>query len=141
MTSDRVLRANAAFFAVVFVLVVASGWVPGWYQYVGNERMLFGLFMMSALDDITHGVTALACAAAALHSGRATRVVFITFGSYYALDALFYLLYGFVNGKGLTANVLLNLPHVLISVWMLGLAYRRGGVGATAPRFEASPAR
>ena len=141
MTSDRVLRANAAFFAVVFALVVASGWVPGWIQHVGNERMLFGLFMMSALDDITHGVTALACAAAALHSGRAARFVFITFGSYYALDALFYLLYGFVNGKGLTANILLNLPHVIISAWMLGLAYYRPRGAVATTRLEASPAR
>jgi hypothetical protein len=129
-----VLRANAAFFAVVFVFVVASGWVPAWIQRVGDQRMLFGLFMMSALDDITHGVTAVACAVAAAHSARWTRFVFVTFGSYYALDALFYLLYGTVNGKGWTANILLNLPHVIISAWMLGLAYARGrAVPAAAP--------
>lgn len=124
MASERVLRVNAAFFAVVFALVVASGYVPGWITHVGNERMLFGLFMMSALDDITHGVTAIACLIAALHSARLVRLVFVTFGSYYALDALFYLLFGFVNDKTLMQNVMLNLPHVIIGAWMLGLTYR-----------------
>lgn len=123
--SDRALRWNAAFFAVVFVLVVGSGWVPGWYRWTGDEREVFGLYMMSALDDITHGVTALACLGAALHSGRLVRRVFVTFGSYYALDALFFLLYGLVNGKTLMANVMLNLPHVIIGAWMLTLAYAR----------------
>ena len=124
VTSDRVLRISAAVFAVVFTLVVASGWIPGWYTYDGKERMLFGLFMISALDDITHGVTAIACAVAAIHSARLVRFLFVTFGSYYALDAIFYLLYGTVNDKGLVPNILLNLPHVLISTIMLGIAYK-----------------
>jgi hypothetical protein len=132
------LRANAAVFAVVFALVVASGWVPGWYSYVGKERMLFGLFMLSPLDDITHSVTALACAVAALHSGRLVRFVFVTFGSYYALDAIFFLLYGFVNDKGLVANVMLNLPHVIIGAWMLGLVYRSRGIDGV---LQPQPAR
>lgn len=129
MTSDRTLRANAAVFAVVFTLVVASGWVPGWYSYVGKERMLFGLFMLSPLDDITHGVTALACLVAAIRSAGLVRFVFVTFGSYYALDAIFFLLYGFVNDKTLMGNIMLNLPHVIIGAWMLGLVYRGGGIG------------
>jgi hypothetical protein len=103
--------------------------------------MLFGLFMMSALDDITHGVTALACAVAALHSARLTRLVFVTFGSYYALDAVFYLLYGFVNDKTLMQNIMLNLPHVLIAIWMLGLAYFRYQPSPLGGRLEASAAR
>ena len=96
--------------------------------------MQFGLFMLSPLDDITHGVTALACLVAALHSGRAVRLLFVTFGSYYALDAAFYLLYGFVNDKTLMANIMLNIPHVIIGTWMLGLVYRGGGIrGVLAP--------
>jgi len=138
VTSERTLRVNAAVFAVIFALVVASGWVPGWYSYVGKERMLFGLFMLSPLDDITHSVTALVCAAAALHSGRLVRLAFVTFGSYYALDAMFFLLYGFVNDKGLVANVMLNLPHVIIGAWMLGLVYRSRGIDGV---LQPQPAR
>jgi len=95
---------------------------------VEAERTLFDLFMLSPLDDITHSVTALAYAAAALHSGRLVRFVFVTFGSYYARNAIFFLLYGFVNDKGPVANPMLNLPHVVIGAWMLGLVYRSRGI-------------
>ena len=127
MPSDKMLRASAGAFALLFALVVASGWMPGWYTYVGHERMQFGLFMLSPLDDITHGVTALAALAAALRSARVARRFFVTFGSYYALDAIFFLLYGTVNEKPWPADVALNMPHVLISVAMLSLAYGMPG--------------
>lgn len=123
MPSDRALRASAGAFAGLFALVVASGWVPGWYQHVGHERLQWGLFVLSPLDDITHGVTAVAALAAALHSARASRLFFVTFGSYYALDALFFLLNGTVNDKPWTADLALNMPHVLISAAMLALGY------------------
>ena len=77
-------------------VVVALGFVPGISPHVGHERMMFGAFAISAIDDITHGLTALAAFAAALHSDRASRLFLVTFGSYYALDATFYLLNGFV---------------------------------------------
>jgi hypothetical protein len=132
MASDRTLRVAAAVFAGVFCFVVALGFVPALIVRMGGERMLLGLFMLSPLDDITHGVTAVAAAAAALHSGRASRLFFTAFGWYYALDATFFLLYGFVNDKPWLADVLLNLPHVAISSIMLGLAYwRRKAVPAT----------
>jgi hypothetical protein len=128
MASDRTLRISAAGFAVVFCLVVALGYVPSFNVTVANERMLFGLFMLSPLDDITHGLTALAAAVAAAHSGRAARLFFTAFGWYYALDAVFFLCYGAVNDKPWLADVMLNLPHVAISGIMLALAYgvRRG---------------
>jgi hypothetical protein len=128
MASDRTLRICAAGFAVVFCFVVALGYVPSFNVTVANERMLFGLFMLSPLDDITHGLTAIAAAAAAVHSGRAARLFFTAFGWYYALDAIFFLCYGAVNDKPWLADVLLNLPHVGISSAMLALAYgvRRG---------------
>ena len=123
MASDRTLRIAAAGFAVVFCFVVALGYVPAFNVTVAKERMLFGLFMLSPLDDITHGLTAVAAAAAALHSGRAARLFFTAFGWYYALDAVFFLCYGTVNDKPWLADILLNLPHVAISGIMLALAY------------------
>jgi hypothetical protein len=131
------LRATVALFAVLFVFVVASGWIPGWYTMAGAERKLFGLFMMSALDDITHGVTALALAAAALRGREPElRLVCTAFGWYYALDALFFLLYGFVNEKPWIADLALNAPHVAISAVLLTLVYapRAESVAAPAPR-------
>ena len=117
-------RLTAIAFALNAGGVVAMGWVPGWYVIEGAERKLFGLFALSALDDITHGVTALAFAYAAWKGVRVTRLAYVTFGSYYALDAIFYLLNGFVNELPWYNDVLLNLPHVLISSSMLLLAYR-----------------
>jgi hypothetical protein len=107
-------------------VVVALGWVPGISPHAGHERMMFGAFAISAVDDITHGLTALAAWAAALHSDRASRLFLVTFGSYYALDATFYLLNGFVNDLPWTADIMLNLPHVVVSSVMLFTAYSYG---------------
>ena len=58
------VRKLAFGFAVLFGLVVASGWMPQTTTSMhmtadGPERMMWGLFAMSKLDDVTHGVTAL----------------------------------------------------------------------------------
>jgi len=110
-------------FAVLFVIVVTLGWVPQFIMYVGKERMMFGLFMLSPLDDITHGITALAAIVAALHSRKACLLFLTAFGWYYALDAIFFLTYGFVNDKPWMADIMLNAPHVGISAMMLGTVY------------------
>ena len=134
MASDRVLRLSAAAFAVLFTIVVAIGYVPGWYTMEGTERKLFGLFMLMPLDDITHGITALVALVAATRSAAACRLFFTAFGWYYALDAVFFLTYGFVNEKTWMQDILLNLPHVLIASAMLSLVYLRlPRLGAPAP--------
>jgi len=104
-------------------VVVALGFIPGISPHQGHERMMFGAFAISAIDDITHGLTALAAFAAALHSEKASRLFLVTFGSYYALDATFYLLNGFVNDLPWSADIMLNLPHVVVSSVMLATAY------------------
>jgi hypothetical protein len=83
-------------FAIVFAVVVAIGYVPQFITVEGNERLLFGLFELSLIDDVTHGVTALAALAAAVTSGRYSRLFLTAFGFYYGLDAIFYLVYGLV---------------------------------------------
>jgi arginine exporter protein ArgO len=110
-------------FAVFAALVVAMGWVPQFIVMQGHERMMFGLFMLSPLDDITHGLTAVAAVAACLHSRRASLLFLTAFGWYYALDAVFFLTYGVVNDKPWLADVLLNAPHVIVSSIMLGTVY------------------
>ena len=122
--SDRMLRGFAVFFALNMLFVVASGWIPGWYTWENGERMLFGLFMMSPLDDITHGLTAIGFAWPAI-TGNARHMRFVSngFGWYYAFDAVFFLLYGFVNDKPWIADIALNAPHVGISAILLYLVY------------------
>ncbi len=122
--SDRLLRGSAVFYAAVMCFVVASGWIPGWYTWENGERMSFGLFMLSPLDDITHGLTALAFIAAAISAQAGhIRLACTAFGWYYALDAVFFLTHGFVNDKPWMADIMLNAPHVLLGGLLLWLAY------------------
>jgi hypothetical protein len=141
------VRKLAGFFAVIFVIVVAMGWMPhnitGMQMTAdGPERTMFGLFKMSMLDDVTHGLSALLLLAAALHSRRASLLGLTAFGWYYGCDAAFFLINGFINHKPLMSNIMLNLPHVLIATVMLGMVYwlapREDGVLTRAPRTAAA---
>ena len=70
-------------FAVLAGIVVALGYIPGFHTIhhgaaAGqDERLLFGLFRLTMIDDITHGVTAIAALAASLTSRRAS-LLFLT---------------------------------------------------------------
>jgi hypothetical protein len=130
------VRKLAVGFAVLFGLVVASGWMPQTTTSMhmtadGPERMMWGLFAMSKLDDVTHGVTALMLLAGALHSRKGATLAFTAFGWYYACDAVFYLIDGALNHKPILSNIALNLPHVVLSTIMLTIVY------VLSPREEA----
>ena len=122
------VRKLAVGFAILFGLVVASGWMPQTTTSMhmtadGPERMMWGLFAMSKLDDVTHGVTALMLLVGALHSRKGATLAFTAFGWYYACDAVFYLIDGALNHKPVLSNIALNLPHVVLSSVMLSIAY------------------
>ena len=122
------VRKLAVGFALLFGLVVASGWMPQTTSSMhmtadGPERMMWGLFAMSKLDDVTHGVTALMLLVGALHSRKGATLAFTAFGWYYACDAVFYLVDGALNHKPLLSNIALNLPHVVLSSVMLSIVY------------------
>lgn len=134
MFSDRTVRWSAFAFALLFGVVVALGYIPGLngpvHHHHGDmggdpgEHMMMGTYAISLVDDVTHGLTALVLIVAAFTSARAARLALAAFGWYYACDAVFYLLTGVLQGKPPMGNLLLNLPHVLISGIMLALAYR-----------------
>lgn len=118
------IRWVTAGFVVLFALVVAMGYVPAFVTAVhGEERMLFDLFKISLLDDVTHAGTAVAALVAAAHSRRACVLFLTAFGFYYALDAAFFLTYGVLSHQAPMANLMLNAPHVAIATVMLGLVY------------------
>ena len=134
MPSDRTVRVGAFVFAIFFGVVVSLGYIPGLNSaaHVHHPGMamepgshtLLGLYTISLLDDVTHGLSALLFLVAALHSARASRLALTAFGWYYAYDAVIYLVTGVLQGDPLAKNVGLNLPHVVISSIMLWLAYR-----------------
>lgn len=110
-------------YAVFFVAVVASGWFPPFIVWGEDTRLLFGLFELTTVDDITHGFTALALIIAAFTSRQLCLMALTVFGSYYALDAIFYLINGFFNTLPWMSDILLNLPHVLLSTTMFAIVY------------------
>ena len=134
MPSDKTVRVGAFVFAIFFAFVVVLGYMPGingqpHVHHPGmsmepGEHMLMGLYRISLLDDVTHGLSAILFFVAALHSARASRLALTAFGWYYAYDAVIYLVTGVLQGTPLGQNVGLNLPHVIISGIMLWLAYR-----------------
>jgi hypothetical protein len=131
MSSDRTLRVSALGFALLFGVVVVLGFIPslnGGMDHVtmsaNGEHMMMGLYMIGPADDVTHGLSAVLLLVAAAMSGRASRIALTAFGWYYATDAAIYLVTGMVQHRAVMSNVLLNLPHVLISSTMLWLAYR-----------------
>jgi hypothetical protein len=122
------VRKLAFAFSVIFVIVVVMGWMPHNITAMqmtpdGPERTMFGLFKMSMLDDVTHGLSALLLLVACIKSRQASLLGLTAFGWYYACDAAFYLINGFISRKPLMSNVMLNLPHVLIAVIMLSMVY------------------
>jgi hypothetical protein len=120
---DAMIRKLTFVFGIFFCGVVLSGYIPQLITVQNNERLFLGLFELSLIDDVTHGVTALAALAAAVIS-RPLCLLFLTaFGYYYALDATFFLTYGFFNEKPYIDDILLNLPHVLISSSMLAIVH------------------
>jgi hypothetical protein len=134
MPSDKTIRIGAFVFAIFFAAVVILGYIPGlnaahvhhpgMAPMEAGEHMLLGRYRISLLDDVTHGLSALLFLIASIHSARFSRLVLTAFGWYYAYDATIYLVTGVLQGTGLIDNVLLNLPHVVISSIMLFLAYR-----------------
>ena len=83
---------------------------------VPYEWLMFGLFEISLLDDITHGLTGLFGIIALSLGYRWTVYYLMLIGGYYSLDALFYLTYGFATGQNVIDNVLLNGPHIGITI-------------------------
>ena len=136
--SSTTLRGAAIGFAVLFALVVTLGFIPalnGGMDHVAmkasGEHMMMGLYMIGAADDVTHGLTAVMFLAAGLASARASRLALTAFGWYYATDAAIYLITGVIQHRAPVSNVLLNLPHVVLSATMLWLAYRSRPIVAT----------
>lgn len=132
MPYEKTLRWSALGFGLFFALVVALGYLPSANAGMGHvsmqgsgEHQMFGLYMIGAADDVTHGLTALVFLLAAASSANASRLALLAFGWYYAIDASIYLVTGVVQHKPVVSNILLNLPHVVLSTIMLSLAYRR----------------
>lgn len=129
------IQKLAVAYAVMFIGVVAIGYVPAFNDENGY---LFGLFSLQWWDDLLHGFSGLWALAAAYLSHRASVIYFKLFGSVYLFDGIL----GFLTGSGcLDAGIFIygiegiigvsdvefpsrffaNLPHLAIggfAVWV-----------------------
>jgi hypothetical protein len=114
----RTAKYITVFFSALFIGTVLIERIPGVLVAtdVAHEWLMFGLFKISLLDDITHGVSGVMGVGALLLGYRWTVKYLMLIGGYYSLDALFYLVNGFAVGKPVVDNLLLNVPHVAIGV-------------------------
>ncbi len=117
----KITKYIVLFLSILYVGIVAIEQIPGVMVPMGSdghgiEYLMFGLFKISILDDITHLVSG-AVGFYALTRGYRMQVLYlILFGGYYTLDAVFHILNGFVTGQSVIDNFLLNGPHIGISV-------------------------
>lgn len=80
-----------------------------------HVSLMFNLFEISLLDDITHFLSGLLGFIALCAGYRWTVKYLMLIGGYYTLDALFFVINGFATGQSVIDNLSLNLPHIIIS--------------------------
>ncbi len=128
---DWVRRWGLIYF-VMFVGVVAVGYVPGFNDAQGR---LFGLFVLDLYDDSLHLASGIWAGVAALMSSKAARGYFRLFGPLYFADGVL----GFFTGSGyldlgiflygpvdlpLATRFFANLPHLIIGGLACWIGYR-----------------
>ena len=121
----KISKYVAIFLTALFVGIVSIERVPGVLvpTDVPYESLMFGLFKISLLDDITHGLSGIAGVIALCAGYRWWVKYLIVIGGYYSLDALFYLTNGVITKMPFMDNVMLNIPHVGIGVLVTFAVY------------------
>jgi hypothetical protein len=116
-------------FALLFLAVYSLDYVPGIMDANGK---MFGLFSMTTFVDLGH----LGLGTLALISGfvgpRSARVYFWFLGFFYAADVITYAIRHLHLISPLT-NLLVNMPHMVISIAAFLIAINVGNQRADAP--------
>lgn len=114
----KISKYIAIFLSALFIGIVLIERVPGVLTPTAEqyEWLMFGLFKISLLDDITHGISGL-LGLAALFAGYKWWVKYLMLiGGYYTLDATFFVLNGIATGQPFVENLSLNGPHIAITL-------------------------
>lgn len=114
----KIAKYTAVFLTILFVAIVLMERIPGVLTLTStpNEWLMFGTFKISLVDDITHGLSGIFGVIALIAGYRWTVKYLMLIGGYYALDALFFVVNGFMTGQGIVDNLMLNGPHIGITV-------------------------
>ena len=136
MQTEKLVRALAWAYALLFVGVTALGYVPAFLDEQGN---LFGLFRLQWWDDALHLGSGLWAAIAAYASYNASRTYFRIFGPLYFFDGVLGLITGmgyldlgiFLHGPmdvPLQPRIFMNVPHILIGGVAIIVGYLLAGL-------------
>ena len=106
------------YLTVLFIGIVCIERLPGVLvdTSVAHEWLMFGVFKISLVDDITHGLSGIVGLLALMGGYRWSVRYLMVIGGYYALDALFFVVNGFATGQDVIGNILLNGPHIGITI-------------------------
>ena len=121
----KITKLVGIFLTTLFIAIVLIERVPGVLvdTAVPHEWLMFGLFKISLIDDITHGISGFFGVVALLKGYSWTVKYLMLIGGYYSLDALFSLVNGVFVGQTFIENFMLNAPHVGITVLVIVALY------------------
>jgi hypothetical protein len=118
-------------FAAMFLGVYLLDYVPG---IMDENGKMFGLFSMTTIVDIGHLALGTLAALAAWQSPRLSRIYFYVLGIWYSIDVITFFV-SHLHSLSLLVNVLVNLPHALITVaaFIIALKVDRPGMESAQP--------
>jgi hypothetical protein len=117
----KISKYIAMFLTAGFIAIVLMERIPGVLTPtdVPFEWLMFHLFKISLLDDITHGLSGILGICALLGGYRYWVKWLMLIGGYYSLDAIFFIINGIMTGQAFSENIQLNLPHVMIMIFVI----------------------
>lgn len=116
--NQKTVKYVTLFLTILFIGIISLERMPGVMTATADQyvKLMFNLFEISLLDDITHGLSGI-LGIIALWKGYRHSVYFLMLiGGYYSLDATFFIINGFVTGQSLVDNLSLNIPHIGITI-------------------------
>jgi hypothetical protein len=122
----KISKVVAIFLTALFIGIVTIERFPGVLVATdtAHEWLMFGLFKISLLDDITHGLSGILGVIALLKGYRWTVKYLMLIGGYYSLDATFFIINGFFVKQPVVENLMLNAPHIAITVLVCIALYK-----------------
>jgi hypothetical protein len=116
-------------FAVLFLFVYSLDYVPG---IMDSNGKMFGLFSMTTFVDIGHIGLGLLALISGFVGPRTSRVYFWFLGFFYAADVIIYAIRHLHLISPVT-NLLVNMPHMLVSIAAFLIAINVGRHSANTP--------
>lgn len=109
----KITKIIAWILSLTFIGIVLLEQVPGVMTPTADpyESLMFNLFKISLLDDVTHGLSGI-LGLLSIYKGRKWIVKWVLLiGGYYSLDAIFATINSMLIGEPASTWISLNFPH------------------------------